>query len=135
MPQEIGRIQVLIRSESDIAVARRHIRELSSAQGFTVQEIEGFATAVSEITRNSIVHARGGIVTLSIVRLGLRVGIIATMRDDGGGIASIEDAMRDGFSTRGGLGLGLPSARRLVDEFELESSVAGTTVILKRWHE
>lgn len=96
--------------------------------------MEALATAVSEIARNMLVHAGGGELFLGSIERAGRVGIVALARDTGPGIADIDEAMRDGFSTGDGLGLGLPSARRLVDEFELSSVVGqGTTVKLTKW--
>ena len=96
--------------------------------------MEGLVTAVSEITRNAIVHAEGGEVLLCVAHEGGRSGVVAIVRDAGPGIANIEQAMRDGYSTGDGLGLGLPSARRLVSAFDLRSTVPeGTTVTLAQW--
>ena len=92
------------------------------------------ATAVSEVVRNVIVHALGGEILLGKLQDGDLVGVVVITSDTGPGIPNPADAMTDGFSTGTGLGLGLPSARRLVDEFELCSIVGeGTTVTLKQW--
>jgi serine/threonine-protein kinase RsbT len=126
--------RVALRHESDIAAARLRARELATGRGLLSSAVEALATAVSEVARNVIVHAGGGEILLGTTREAGRLGVVAIARDDGPGITSIEDAMRDGYSTGTGLGLGLPGARRLVDEFELESVVGqGTTVILKKW--
>lgn len=117
-----------------MAAARQRTRELAEAHRFRRGDMEALATAVSEIARNILVHAGGGELFLTTIEHAGRVGIVAIARDSGPGIADLDEAMRDGFSTGNGLGLGLPSARRLVDEFEL-CSVAGqgTTVKLTKW--
>ena len=92
------------------------------------------ATAVSEIARNIVTYATQGEVTLSEVSAGSRRGVQVLARDEGPGIADIELAMRDGYSTGKSLGLGLPGARRLMDEFEIVSVVGkGTTITMRKW--
>jgi len=126
--------RVYLRDSSDVAVARGRVRELAYAQGFPANAVEALATAVSEVARNVIVHAGSGEMLLGIEKNANRIGIVAIARDDGPGISNIDEAMRDGHTTGDGLGLGLPSARRLVDDFELRSVVnQGTTVTLKKW--
>jgi serine/threonine-protein kinase RsbT len=126
--------RVWLRDTSDVAVARGRARELAYAQGFPSSAAEALATAVSEVARNVIVHAGTGEMLLGIERNSGRIGVVAITRDDGPGIPNIDDAMRDGHTTGGGLGLGLPSARRLVDAFELRSVVGhGTTVSMTKW--
>jgi serine/threonine-protein kinase RsbT len=123
-----------LRDDSDVAAARRKARELAYEQGLSSSAAEALATAVSEIARNAVIHATGGRLLFALLAEPQRVGVIALTRDDGPGISNIEDAMRDGFSTASGLGLGLPGARRMVDEFELTSVLGkGTTVTLKKW--
>jgi len=126
--------RLFLRDSSDVAVARGRARELACAHGFPSSAVEAFATAVSEVARNVIVHAGNGEMLLGIEKNSARIGIVAITRDDGPGISNIDEAMRDGHTTGDGLGLGLPSARRLVDDFELRSAVnQGTTVSLKKW--
>jgi serine/threonine-protein kinase RsbT len=123
-----------VRNESDVALARRETRALGQRYGFPASATEALATAVSEIARNVIVHAGTGEVLLAIDRAAGAFAIVVIARDDGPGISDIASAMRDGYSTAFGLGLGLPSARRLVDEFAIESIVdQGTTVTMKKW--
>jgi serine/threonine-protein kinase RsbT len=127
-------VRLSLRDESDVAAARRDARVLAHRYGLPLSSVEALATAVSEVARNVIVHARSGEIMLGIVKGAERVGIVAVARDEGPGISDIEDAMRDGYSTGVGLGLGLPGARRLVDEFELRSAPGqGTTVSLIKW--
>lgn len=124
----------LLRDESDVAVARRKAREIAQRQGLSAGAVEAFTTAVSEITHNVLDHAGGGELLLGLLVSTERVGVLAVAQDEGPGIPNLEDAMRDGYSSGGGLGLGLPGAQRLVDEFELRSVVGeGTTVTLKKW--
>jgi serine/threonine-protein kinase RsbT len=117
-------------------VARCIARELAAAQGLRNGAAWALATAVSEVARNIVVHAGRGEIVLAAADSGGRRGVVAIARDEGRGIPDVERALEDGYSTAGGLGLGLPAARRLVDEFTLESVPgAGTTVILKKWGE
>jgi serine/threonine-protein kinase RsbT len=127
-------IRVPIREEPDVAVARVRARELAAAEGFAEPATEAIATAVSEVARNIVVHAGAGEVLLEIVEDGGRRGLVVVARDAQPGIASVEDAMKDGWSTSRGLGLGLPSARRLMDEFTIASDLGeGTTVTMTKW--
>jgi serine/threonine-protein kinase RsbT len=126
--------RIFVRHESDVTMARKWTRELALREGIGTSAAEAFVTAVSEVARNALVHAGGGEVVLSRIEEGPRRGVSAVTRDEGPGIRNLEQAMRDGFSTGDGLGLGLSSARRLVSEFELVSSEGkGTTVILRQW--
>jgi serine/threonine-protein kinase RsbT len=129
-----ARLRVTIREDCDVVVARLRARTLAERIGFTHPAVEAIATAVTEITRNIVVHARAGEIILSVARDRARCGILVVACDHGPGIADVEQVMRDGFSTARGLGLGLSSARRMMDDFEL-SSVAGhgTTVTMTRW--
>jgi serine/threonine-protein kinase RsbT len=125
---------VPLRDESDVATARFRTRSLCEQLGFDSRVLEALALAVSEVARNVIVHARGGELRVGTLRKGELSGVVVVAKDNGPGIANLADAMTDGFSTGTGLGLGLPSARRLVDELELHSVVGeGTTVTLRQW--
>jgi serine/threonine-protein kinase RsbT len=102
--------------------------------GFSGSDLTIIATAISEIARNIVVYAKHGDVTLAPLAEGGRRGILVVAKDSGPGIPNIEQAMRDGFSTGKSLGLGLPGARRLMDEFEVSSQVGvGTTVTMRKW--
>ena len=126
--------RVLMRDESDVAQARLRVRDLAAGRGLPASAVEALATATSELARNVLVHESGGEISLGTIRRAGREGLVVIVRDSGPGIADIEQAMRDGFSTGTGLGLGLPSARRLVHEFEIQSLVSeGTTVMLTMW--
>lgn len=129
-----GPRRVPVREEVDVVVARAHARELAVEQGFAAGAAAAIATAVTEVARNIVVHAGVGEILLEAVEERGRRGVVVVARDAQPGIASVEDALRDGFSTRGGLGLGLPSARRLMDEFSIASALgAGTTVTMTKW--
>jgi serine/threonine-protein kinase RsbT len=121
-------------TDSDVGIARIRTQRLAIDQGFTEVEAVALATAISELARNVLVHAGGGEVALSVLAEANRRGIVAVVRDQGPGIADTGRAMQDGYSTIGTLGLGLPSARRLVDELHVLSAPgAGTTVTAKKW--
>jgi serine/threonine-protein kinase RsbT len=124
---------VPIASEVDIVVARQQGRNLAARLGFSHGDLALIATAISELARNIVTYARKGEIVLRLVE-GSRRGIMVVVRDQGPGIADVELAMQDGFSTGGGLGLGLPGARRLMDEFDIVSELGkGTTVTMKKW--
>ena len=122
-----------VRLESDILAARQQGREVAERVGFTGSDLALIATAISEVARNIVVHAGGGAIVISELADG-RAGIEIVARDDGPGILDVELAMQDGYSTVDSLGLGLPGARRLMDEFTIESQEGhGTTVVMRKW--
>lgn len=122
-----------IASEVDIVLARQEGRNLAAQLGASASEMALIATAISEVARNIVSYARQGEIVLRMVE-GSQRGISVVARDQGPGIADIDRAMRDGYSTGGGLGLGLPGARRLMDEFSIVSEVGkGTTVSMTKW--
>jgi serine/threonine-protein kinase RsbT len=125
---------VRIATDDDIVTARQEGRRLSSELGFTSTDLTLIATAISEVARNIRLYAGRGDVQLKLVREGDRGGISVVARDEGPGIADVELAMRDGYSSGGGSGLGLPGARRLMDEFEIRSKPGnGVMVAMKKW--
>jgi serine/threonine-protein kinase RsbT len=125
---------VLIRTDADIVEARRRMRDLAKPLELSSGDLAMVATAVSELARNILVYAGGGTIGLSLIDQNSHRGVLVVAQDEGPGIADIELAMRDGFSTSNGLGLGLPGSDRLMDEFELVSEVGvGTTVRAKKW--
>ena len=125
---------VVIGSDADIVEARRRLRSLADGRGFSEVDLAMTATAVSELARNILTYSSGGEILVVLHTEGAREAVRVVARDQGPGIADIELAMQDGYSTSGGLGLGLPGSRRLVDDFELESAVGvGTTVTLTKW--
>jgi serine/threonine-protein kinase RsbT len=127
-------IQVTIHSDQDIVIARQRGRTLAAELGFSPGDATLIATAISELARNIVTYARNGLIMLKAVQGSSRKGILIVASDHGPGIADIRQAMRDGFSTSGSLGLGLPGVRRLMDEFEITSQPGrGTTVAVKKW--
>jgi serine/threonine-protein kinase RsbT len=127
-------IHVPISSDADIVIARQQGRALAERIGFTGSNLAVVATAISEVARNIIEYAKRGEIVLKDVNQGGRQGLTVMARDQGPGIPDIALAMQDGYSTAKGLGLGLPGARRLMDEFEIISKVGrGTTVTMKKW--
>jgi serine/threonine-protein kinase RsbT len=126
--------RVPIQGEADIVTARQKGRELAAARGLSRTEQTLVATAISEVARNIVVYAQRGEVVIAPAEERGRRGVVVVARDDGPGIANPELAMRDGFSTGNSLGMGLPGAKRLMDEFELSTAVGkGTTVTMKKW--
>lgn len=127
-------VRVLIRMASDIVAARQQGRALAERLGFSNSNLTIIATAISEIARNIVAYAREGEVRMTLVSDGTRRGIRIVVSDRGPGIPDIAVAMRDGYSTGQGLGIGLPGSRRLMDDFEIESTVGrGTTVTMTKW--
>ncbi|HYK83521.1 MAG TPA: anti-sigma regulatory factor [Gemmatimonadales bacterium] len=125
---------VPIASDVDVVQARQQGRDLAAGAGFSVGDQTVIAAAISEIARNILMYARRGEVILSIVSNGDRQALVVVARDQGPGIADPARALEDGYSTSGGLGLGLPGARRLMDEFDLSSTPGqGTTVTMRKW--
>lgn len=123
-----------INSDQDIVSARQKGRAMATELGFSSGDSTLIATAISELARNILSYAREGRITLAGVHGSSRVGILIVASDDGPGIPDIRQAMRDGFSTSGSLGRGLPGVRRLMDEFEITSQPSrGTTVTVKKW--
>lgn len=129
-----GEVVVPIRADVDVVVARQKIRGLVSDLRFSGSELTLIATAISEVARNIVSYAGNGEVVMRVIQRGQRRGITVVARDRGPGIADIERAMKDGFSTSRGLGLGLPGSKRLMDEFELVSEVGkGTEITMTKW--
>jgi serine/threonine-protein kinase RsbT len=130
-----GATLIAIESDADVVTARQRARELAAEVELSSTDQTLLATAISEVARNITTYARRGEVSVAIVEDARgRRGIRVVARDDGPGIEDIERAMQDGYTTGGGLGLGLPGARRLVDDFALDSAPGrGTTVTLVKW--
>lgn len=127
--------RIAIESDADVVTARQRARELAADLELSSTDQTLLATAISEVARNITHYAQRGEVRLRIIRdKGGREGIEVVAQDYGPGIANLELAMQDGYTTGGGLGLGLPGARRLVDEFDVQSATGqGTTVTLIKW--
>ena len=129
-----GEIRVTINSDQDIILARQRGRALATEVGFGASDATLIATAISELARNIVSYARRGEIALKIVNGSDRKGLSIVATDSGPGIRDIHQALRDGFSTSGSLGMGLPGVRRLMDEFEIVSECdRGTTVAVKKW--
>ena len=125
---------IAISVDVDIVAARLRGRALADAVGFSATDATLIATAISEIARNIITYARSGEMQLRILDIGGRRGIEVIAHDRGPGIPDIDEALRDGYSSGSGMGIGLPGARRLMDEFEVVSGVdEGTTVTMTKW--
>lgn len=123
-----------IAADVDVVQARQRGRELALEAGFSAGDQTVIAAAISEIARNILMYARRGEIALRVVRNGERQGVVIVARDDGPGIPDVARALEDGYSTSGGLGLGLPGARRLMDEFDVTSVAGqGTTVTMTKW--
>jgi serine/threonine-protein kinase RsbT len=128
------RTRIGVESDADIVAARQAGRLLAEALGFSVTVGTFIATAISEVARNITAYSRRGSIVITALEEPGRRGIEIVATDEGPGIADVERAMQDGFSTSGGMGLGLPGARRLMDDFVVESTVgAGTTVTMRKW--
>jgi serine/threonine-protein kinase RsbT len=127
-------IMVSVAADVDVLVARQKARSLAATLNFSPSELTLIATAISEIARNILVYAQRGEIELRIVEQPRRRGLIVVARDQGPGISDIELAMADGYSTSGSLGLGLPGAKRLMDEFDIVSAPGrGTIVTMIKW--
>lgn len=126
--------RVPIERETDVVTARQKGRELAAAVGFSGTDQTLVALAISETARNIVSYADHGEIVLAMLDAGGRRGILIVARDDGPGIADLELAMKDGYSTAKSLGVGLPGAKRVMDEFEVASAPGkGTTVTMKKW--
>jgi serine/threonine-protein kinase RsbT len=132
----VAEIRVEINSDQDIVVARQKGRILAGELGFPPGDATLIATAISELARNIVSYARTGEIKLKGIHGSSRIGILVVASDDGPGIIDIRQALRDGYSTSGSLGLGLPGVRRLMDEFEITSQPGkGTMVAVKKWRQ
>ena len=127
--------RIAIESDADVVAARQRARALAVGLDMPSTDQTLLATAISEIARNITTYAQRGEVLIDVVRDNSgRRGVRVVARDDGPGIEDLERALTDGYTTGGGLGLGLPGARRLVDEFEIVTAPGeGTTVTLIKW--
>jgi serine/threonine-protein kinase RsbT len=123
-----------IRAPEDVVGVRQVVRQRAVELGFNLIDQTKLVTAASELARNTLQYGGGGTVLVEGIGDGLRRGLRLTFEDQGPGIANIDEALRDGFSTAGGLGLGLSGARRLSNEFQIDSRPGeGTRVMIARW--
>ena len=129
-------LKIPIESDSDLLAARQEARAIAFELGFSLTAVVGIVTALSEMTRNMLTYAGRGELLIEPVRDGDRSGILISARDEGPGIPDLQKAMMDGYSTSGGLGMGLPGIKRLMDSFEIRTEPEkGTTVIVRKWLE
>jgi len=127
-------IRVEIAGSEDVVVVRQRAREQAHRVGFSLLEATKLVTAASELARNTLEHGGGGYAEIEICTAGVRRGVRMRFVDEGPGIPDVEQAMRDGYTTGKGLGLGLGGSRRLVNEFQIETSAKrGTQITVVRW--
>jgi serine/threonine-protein kinase RsbT len=127
-------VRVAINSDADLVTARAEGRAIAERLGFPRPAPTLIATAISEIARNIVVHVGQGEIILKPFEDANRFGLVVIAIDEGPGIRDVEAALRDDYSGRGGLGLGMPGARRLMDDFEVASDAdRGTTVTMTKW--
>ena len=133
-PRDTDVVDIAIRTDADIVQARQVGREMAAAGGCGSTDQTMVATAISEIARNILTHAGGGEIELRLVEEHHRRSLLITATDEGPGIVDVAKALEDGYTTGDGLGLGLPGARRLMDEFTVVTEPQrGTTVIMRKW--
>ena len=127
--------EILITCDKDVVTARQQGRAAALRTGFSVSDATLIATAISELARNIVSYASQGSVTLKPIRgANGAAGLTIIAADQGPGISDVGQALRDGYSTSGGLGLGLPGVKRLMDEFDVASTAGlGTTVTVTKW--
>lgn len=126
--------ELRLASPEDVVLVRQAVRQWAADLGFSLVNQTKLVTAASELGRNAVLHGGGGSARIETVSRNGRSGIRVTFEDSGPGIANIEQAMKDGFTTGSGLGLGLGGAKRLSDEFEIQSRVGeGTRICVVRW--
>jgi serine/threonine-protein kinase RsbT len=126
--------EVPINSEGDIVTARKIVRDATMAMGFSVTDVTRIVTAASELARNAFRYAGSGVMSWRMINASNGVGIELTFQDNGPGIPDIEQAMEPGYTTARGLGLGLPGAKRLMDDMKIESQAGqGTKVTVQKW--
>jgi serine/threonine-protein kinase RsbT len=129
-------VVVPVRSDTDVMLARQRARSLAEPLRFSSSERTLITTAISEIARNIVSYAGSGTITLQLVQRGRSRGLMVVARDEGPGIADLARVMEDGYSTSGGLGLGLPGSKRLMDEFDIVSTPGkGTTITMTKWEQ
>jgi len=127
-------VELPLRAQEDVVVVRQAVRSQAVALGLSLVDQTKLVTAASELARNTVIHGGGGKATLEVIQEPTRRGIRLTFDDRGPGIRDIEQALRDGFTTGNGLGLGLGGARRLTSDFSIQSTPGvGTTIVITQW--
>lgn len=123
-----------LKNSNDVVLARQKVRQWATELRFSLVDQTKLVTAASELARNALDHGKGGSMTIETLNSGARSGLRLTFEDRGPGIPDIEQALKDGFTTGSGMGLGLGGSKRLVNEFSIESEVGkGTRVTVARW--
>ena len=123
-----------LRNEHDIVLGRQFVRRMAQQQGFSLVDQTKLVTAASELARNTLIYGGGGTLRWTLLKDGLKCGVRLAFEDHGPGIPNMELALTDGWTSGSGLGLGLTGTRRLVNEFEIHSTVGvGTRVVIARW--
>jgi serine/threonine-protein kinase RsbT len=134
LPDEEVNGSLPVRSELDIVASRQKVRVLVQQLKFSLVDQTKMITAASELSRNTVVHGGGGIMRWELLDDGLRRGLRLHFEDEGPGIADLKLALTDGWTSGGGMGLGLPGSKRLVHEFDVQSAPGqGTRVSITRW--
>lgn len=134
MPSDDSQGSLPLRAEEDIVVSRQKVRALTQLLKFSLVDQTKMITAASELSRNTLVHGGGGEMHWEVLEDGVRRGLRLNFVDEGPGIPDLQLALTDGWTSGGGMGLGLPGSKRLVHEFELESAPGtGTRVSIVRW--
>jgi len=132
--EHVKEVRVPVASDNDLVIARREGRGMAEQMGLSASEATLVATAISELARNIVSYARKGEIHICLINNGSRRGITIVARDQGPGIADTKLAVQAGYSTSGGLGLGLPGVRRIMDEFDISSEPGrGTTITVTKW--
>lgn len=123
-----------LKSSNDVVLARQKVRQWATELRFSLVDQTKLVTAASELARNALDHGKGGAMTMESLANGAKAGLRLIFEDQGPGIPNIEQALKDGFTTGSGMGLGLGGSKRLVNEFSIESEVGkGTKVTVIRW--
>lgn len=130
----ISRGETPLQSQHDIVMARQLVRRLSQEAGFSLVDQTKMVTAASELARNTLIYGGGGVMQWQSFKDGPKKGVRLIFKDEGPGIPNIELALTDGWTSGDGLGLGLSGARRLVNDFDIQSSPKGTLVSITRWN-
>jgi len=126
--------EIALRTQEDVVLVRQRTRSQAVAIGLSLVDQTKFVTAASELARNTVIHGGGGIARLEMIEAHPKRGIRLTFEDQGPGIRDIEQALRDGYTTGNGMGLGLGGARRLASEFTIDSKPGvGTIVVITQW--
>jgi serine/threonine-protein kinase RsbT len=134
LPAEESTGSLPVRSEEDVVASRQKVRLLCQQLKFSLVDQTKFITAASELSRNTLIHGGGGTMHWEILDDGVRRGLRLHFDDEGPGIPDVKLAMTDGWTSGGGMGLGLPGSKRLVHEFEIRSAPGqGTRVSITRW--